>query len=100
MSLLLEIARGAAVTNVLVLGSLLYVWGRSYHSHRATHTLGLLVFAGVFVLQNFLWLYLYGMQSTFIAWFEASSTGIQASMTGLCGLQTVALAFLAWITWQ
>lgn len=100
MSLLLAVARGAAVTNVVLLGSLLYVWGGNYRAHRATHTLGLLVFAGVFVVQNLLWLSLYGLEPTFVDWFEANSVGIQASLTGLCGLQSLALGSLAWITWR
>lgn len=100
MSLLLAVARGAAITNVILLGSLLYVWGDNYRTHRATHTLGLLVFASVFVVQNLLWLSLYGFETTFINWFETNGIGIQASLTGLCGLQSLALGFLAWITWR
>ena len=100
MSILLEIARGAAVMNVLLLLVLGYVWGGSYRRHGAKHTLGLLVFAGFLLFQNLLWLYLYGLDSTFIGWFEHSDVDIQLSMTGLCGLQTLALLFLTRITWR
>jgi len=100
MSLLLEIARGAAVANLLLLLVLGYVWGDGYRRHGAAHTLGLLVFAGFLFCQNLLWLYLYGLDETFIGWFENSDTDIQLGMTGLCGLQTLALVFLARITWR
>lgn len=100
MSVLLEIARGAAVVNVGLLLALGYVWGGNYRRHGATHTLGLLVFAGFLFAQNLLWLYLYGLDSTFIDWFVASTTDVQLSITGLCGLQTLALLFLVRITWR
>ncbi len=46
MSVLLELARAAAAVNVLLLLSLVYVWGGNYRRHQADHTLGLLIFAG------------------------------------------------------
>lgn len=100
MSLLLEVARGAAVANVVLLLLLGYVWGGSYRRHGAKHTLGLLVFAGFLFVQNLLWLYLYGLDGAFISWFENSDVDLQLGMTGLCGLQTLALVFLARVTWR
>lgn len=100
MSVLFEIARGAAVVNTLLLLALGYVWGSSYRRHGAKHTLGLLVFAGFLFAQNLLWLLLYGFDDAFIGWFLNSDTDIQLSMTGLCGLETLALVFLARITWR
>jgi len=40
MSIVLEIPRGAAIANVLILLLLGYVWGGNYRRHGATHTLG------------------------------------------------------------
>lgn len=100
MSVLLDIARGAAVANALLLLVLGYIWGGSYRRHGANHTLGLLVFTTFLFAQNLLWLALYGFDDAFIGWFLESSTDIQLSMTGLCGLQTLALVFLARITWR
>lgn len=100
MSVLLEIARGAAVANLLLLALLSYVWGGNYRRHGASHTLGLLTFAGFLLVQNALWLYLYGFHGQFVGWFEHGGLDIQLSMTGLCGLQTLALLFLARITWR
>jgi hypothetical protein len=100
MSIVLEIARGAAIANVLILLLLGYVWGGNYRRHGATHTLGLLTFATFLVVQNLLWLYLYVFHSQFVAWFVHGGLDIQLSVTGLCGLQTIALVFLARITWR
>lgn len=100
MSVLLQIARGAAVLNILLLGILSYVWGGNYRRHGASHTLGLLTFAAFLVVQNVLWLYLYVGNDTFVDWFLLSSPDIQWGVTGLCGLQTIALLFLTRITWR
>lgn len=100
MSLLLEVARLAAVANIGLLALLAYVWGVNYRRHRASHTLGLLVFTAFLLLQNGVWIYLYVYHDTFIGWFLEGDQTYQVSMTLLCGLQTVALVFLARITWR
>lgn len=99
MSLLLDVGRVAAVANVGLLLGLVYVWGDAYRKHRATHTLGLLIFAIVFLLQNVLWIYAYLFHAQFISWFYEGDIAYQITITGLCGLQTVALVVLARITW-
>lgn len=100
MSVLLDLGRLAAVLNVGLLLVLIYVWGTGYRRHRASHTLGLLIFAAVFLLQNLLWIYLYGFHRQFVGWFVEGDTIYQFGVTMLCGLQTVALAVLAKITWK
>lgn len=100
MSTLLLVARVAAVANVALLLVLASIWGRNYRRHRAQHTLGLLIFAGFLLFQNLLWIYVYGFDATFVDWFELSTRSVRLSMTGLCGLQTIALIALSYITWQ
>ena len=100
MSVLLEVARLAAVANIVLLMLLGYVWGRSYLRVGAAHTLGLLIFAGFLVIQNSLWLYLYTQHYQFMRWFEVGDATYQVGMTLLCGLQTVALLALIRITWK
>lgn len=100
MSLLLDVGRMAAVLNVGLLALLIAVWGSNYRRHRASHTLGLLTFAGIFLLQNLLWLYLYGFHGQFVGWFLEGDDVYRVGVTMLCGLQTVALAVLARITWR
>ena len=100
MSLLLEFGRLAAVLNIAILGVLIWIWGRSYRQYRASHTLGLLVFAGVFLTQNMLWVFLYGFHDQFIGWFIDGDRSYQLGVSLLCGLQTAALAVLLRITWR
>ncbi len=100
MSVLLEIARAAAAANILLLLSLVYVWGGNYRRHGASHTLGLLVFSGFLLVQNALWLYLYLLNPQFIRWFGRGDLDFQLSITFLCGLQTLALVFLVRVTWR
>lgn len=100
MTLWLELARVAAAVNVVVLAALAWVWVRGYREHGATHTLGLLVFAGFLLLENLLWVALYVFHDGFVGWYAATSVGVQAAMAGLCGLELIALSFLAYITWQ
>jgi len=86
--------------NVLVLLALGSVRLRGYRQHGARHTLGLLVFAGVLLVENALWLHRYVLHPSFAGWFVATSPDVQAGVTVLCGLELVALAVLARITWR
>lgn len=98
MDLWLGAARLAAAVNAVLLVALGYVWLRNYRRHGASHTLGLLVFAAFLLVQNLLWLYLYVLHPGFVGWFVAAGTDVQVGVTLLCGLELVALAFLARIT--
>jgi hypothetical protein len=95
-----EVARAAVAVNVVLLVALTVVWARNYRSHGATHTLGLLVFALVLLAQNLLALYLYSLHPTFHGWvYDAAPIARQGTMA-INVLETVALTFLAWITWK
>lgn len=100
MTLWLDLARGAAGVNAVLLLALGSVWLRNYRSHGATHTLGLLAFAVFLLVENVLWLYFYLFHPEFIGWFTNASGDVQAGMTFLCTFELVALAFVGWITWQ
>lgn len=100
MSLWLTAARLAAAANVLLLLALGWVWLGSYRRHGAAHTLGLLVFAAFLLLENLLWLGLYVLHDGFVGWFTSAGPDVQVAITGLCGLELVALVFLARITWR
>ena len=100
MTLWLDAARAAAGVNVLELLALGSVWLRGYRQHGARHTLGLLTFAAFLLVENALWIYLYVFNPKFVGWFVATGTDVQIGITMLCGLELVALAFLAYITWR
>ena len=99
MSLWLTAGLAAAGLNLVLLAGLTGVWWQNYRQHRARHTLGLLVFGGFLVVQNALWLYFYGLHPAFIGWYVNAGLDVQLGVTGLCGLETVALAALVRITW-
>ncbi|QKY20332.1 hypothetical protein B4589_008050 [Halolamina sp. CBA1230] len=99
MSRWLDVARILAGVNIVLLLGLGSVWLRNYRSHGASHTLGLLVFAGFLLLENALWVGLYVFHDGFVGWFLATTTDVQIGMTLLCGLELVALVVLARLTW-
>lgn len=100
MTVWLDVARAAAGVNVLLLLALGSVWLRNYRQHGARHTLGLLVVGGFLLVENALWLYFYVVHPAFIGWFVAADADVQVGMAMLCGLELVALAALARITWR
>lgn len=100
MSVWLNIALAAAVLNLVLLAVLSSVWLRNYRRHKASHTLGLLVFALFLIVQNVLWFYFYQFHPAFIGWFINAETDVQIGMMLLCGLETIALVVLFRITWR
>ena len=100
MSLWLDVARVAAAANVVLLVGLGWIWLRNYRRHGAAHTLGLLVFDGFLLVENLLWLYLYFVRADFVGWYEETGPDVQFGMMLLCGLELVALVFLARISWR
>jgi len=93
MSLMLTIAQVAAAVNVLLLLALGYVWGRNYREIRSQHTLGSLVFAVLLLGENALALYYY-------LYGPAISPPAVEAMLYLQVLETVGIAFLAYVTWS
>jgi hypothetical protein len=97
----IDLARAAVGLNILLLGALIYVWGRNYYSIRSKHTLGLLLFAALLLGENLIALYFYSLDPLLTAWFstQVPDPAWQAMMA-LHGFEVVALAVLAWITWD
>ena len=89
----------ATVLNVLLLGGLIYVWGRNYRKHRAQHTLGLLLFACFLFLQNTVAFYLYTFQPTFYGWFHSGPPAAQYGIMIQTVLELLAVVALTRVTW-
>ncbi|NUE03010.1 hypothetical protein HUB97_10970 [Halorubraceae archaeon YAN] len=101
MSVWFDIARISAGLNIVLLGALLYVWGRNYVEFRSKHTLGLLLFALFLLAENALSLYIYVVDPTLSAWFASDVPAIAwRGMMALHVLETIGLTFLVWITWD
>lgn len=95
------VARLSAAVNVLLLVGLGSVWARNYLQFRSKHTLGLLVFSVLLLAENGCALYYYLVDPTLSAWFATAVPGIAwRAMMLLHVLETVALLFLAWVTWD
>lgn len=95
------VARLSAAVNVLLLVGLGYVWARNYLQFRSKHTLGLVVFSVLLLAKNGCALYYYLADPTMSAWFTTAVPGIAwRAMMLLHVLETVALLFLVWVTWD
>ena len=100
MSLWLNVTWGAAALNVLLLLGLSYVWGRNYVRMRSKHALGLWAFAVVLLAENALALYIFYVHPTLSTWIAESAPIAHTAVGALRVLELVALAALAWITWD
>ncbi|WP_435063621.1 hypothetical protein [Halobaculum sp. EA56] len=100
MSLWLQVIWGAAALNVVLLLGLSYVWGRNYRRFRSKHTLGLAAFALVLLAENALALYIFYFHPVLSEWIAAQAPIAHLAVGGLRLLELVALAFLAWVTWD
>lgn len=98
MGIWLDAARIAAALNLVLLGALGAVWLRNYLDHGARHTLSLLVFAVLLVVQNAVWLYFYTLHAGYVEWYAAASPDVQVGIMALCGLELLGLAVLASLT--
>nr|WP_303650215.1 hypothetical protein [Halalkalicoccus sp. NIPERK01] len=95
------IARISVAANVLLLLVLGVIWARNYWQFRSKHTLGLLVFSLLLLAENALALYYYLVDPTLAGWFATAVPAIAwRAMMLLHVLETLALLFLAWITWD
>ena len=80
--------------NVLLLAALTVIWVRNYQTFGSQMSAGLAMFAIAMVLENVVAIYFFfgtGM-------LYANTPGVQQSVATLRALQTVALAFLTFVT--
>nr|WP_276259724.1 hypothetical protein [Haloglomus sp. DT116] len=96
MNTTLALATALSVLNSLALAGLLVVWLRNYRTFRTPMTLGLVAFAAVLLVENLVAVYFFfSMQSLF-----AMSTTAETAVLAMRALQSVALAFLTYVTMQ
>jgi len=94
MTLVLDVARLAAVTNVVLLSALIVVWGQLYREIRSTFTLGSIVFAAFLLAENLLALWYYFNPTPGLPPFAVEI------MMVLQVLEALAIATMLYITWQ
>lgn len=100
MTVWADVSRVAMGVNVLLLLALCAVWARNYRQIRSKHTLGLLVFGVLLLGENALGLYLFLVHAQLTAWFSGLPQIAITSLLALRILETFAIAFLAWVTWD
>jgi hypothetical protein len=97
----IDLARVSVTLNILLLGVLIYVWGRNYLDIRSKHTLGLLVFGVMLLGENAFALYFYLLDPLLSVWFStAVPDPAWQALILLHVLETVGLAVLAYVTWD
>lgn len=99
MGLWLDVVRVAAVVNVALLVGLCAVWVRNARQFRTKHTLGLLIFGGLLLLENGMAVYYFVVDPFLSSWFASDmpATPGTAMMT-MRVVESLGLVFLTWIT--
>ncbi len=90
----IDIAVIINVLNVLLLSALLYTYGKNYFSVKAKFCLGLILFAGLFMIQNLIAIYFELFQSHCYSQDTAQFSLI------LNIIQTFGFTSLLYITWN
>lgn len=80
--------------NIILTLILVVIYLRNYRTISSKMTLGLVIFAGAFLLENIIDFVFY---NTLLA---QGVTGITTFYSGVNGLELVALLVLAWVTWK
>ncbi|NHN48778.1 hypothetical protein G9464_14410 [Halostella sp. JP-L12] len=100
MTLWFDVARVAIVINLVLLLGLGYVWGRNYAKFRSKHTLGLLLFSAILLVENGFALYIYTLDPVLSVWIAQVPPPAQRAMTLLRVSEAAALGVLTWATWD
>ena len=99
MSIWVTVAQFAAALNVVLLLALGSVWTRNYLLLRSKHTLGMLVFAAMLLLENAFAVYIYLVDPTLSGWFSTDVPAVAwRAMLTLHVLETVGIASLTRVT--
>ncbi len=85
---------GGAAANLVLVTLLLYIYGTTYRKMKTGFTLGLALFAGLFLIQNAVTLYSY---LTMMPIYAAS---VELHVTLFTVTQTVGLGVLLGTTWK
>jgi len=99
MSILIDAARIAVGLNVVLLAVVMAVWGRNYRKLRSKHTLGMLVFATLLLLENAFAFYFYSIDPTLSFWFDTQVPDVAWRVMLLFHvLELLAIAVVTWTT--
>lgn len=100
MTVWADVTRAAMVVNVVLLLALCSVWVRNFRQIQSKHTLGLLLFGVLLLFENLLGLYYFAMHADLTAWFTGLPSPSATALMVLRLVETAAIAFLLWVTWD
>lgn len=100
MTVWADVSRVAMGVNVVLLAVLCTIWARNYREFGSKHTLGLLLFGLLLLGENALGLYYFMMHGQLAGWFAGLPELAATALMALRLLETVAIAFLVWVTWD
>lgn len=100
MTIWADVTRAAMALNVVLLLVLCTVWARNYRQLRSKHTLGLLLFGLLLLGENLLGLYYFAVHNVLTAWFTGIPSISATAFMVLRLLESAAIAFLLWVTWD
>jgi hypothetical protein len=104
MSVLLTLLRASAALSVVLLVGLIYIWGRNYFIFRSKHTVGLLIFAGILLLQNAISVYFFVFHPAVSHWIANDVASVHQLpmfvITSVYVLGLGGIAFITWISWD
>ncbi|WP_336038144.1 hypothetical protein [Halobacterium yunchengense] len=100
MTVWADVTRAAMALNVVLLLALCSVWVRNYRQIRSKHTLGLLLFGVLLLGENALGLYYFAVHDVLTAWFTGLPSISATAFMVLRLLETAAILFLLWVTWD
>jgi len=109
MATWITVVRVAAGFNCLVLLAMTAIWARNYLEIRSKYPLGLLVFGSLLFVENAFTFYIFLFDPLLSQWFSGNvpasvpGHGLWSpanALTGIKLLESGALVFLAWVTWD
>ena len=94
MALLMQLTMYLTGLNILLIIGLLYVYGRNLKKFKSLFTLGLFIFAALFLLQNIVSFYYY------ITMMPLYAQGLEMHVFIFTLLQALAFLVMNYITWK
>jgi hypothetical protein len=100
MTVWADVSRVAMGLNVVLLLVLCGIWARNYREFGSKHTLGLLLFGLLILGENAIGLYYFTWHPMMAGWFFGLPEVVATVMMTLQVLESFAIGFLLWITWD
>jgi len=83
-----------AAVNVAVIAGVLYIYASNFGPLKSKLALGLIIFAGVLVLQNIVAMFMYWQLA------QQYAAAVATPILVITALETTGLLFLFWATWR